>query len=77
MVFFESDISKCDLAKKKKYNILVFGNKVLFIILNLKKKKKRKLDCKMGSTRQDRSLSSGISLPQWMKGRTDSRYVFF
>ncbi|XP_003692082.1 uncharacterized protein LOC100872212 isoform X1 [Apis florea] len=30
----------------------------------------------MGSTRQDRSLSSGISLPQWMKGRTDSRFDF-
>lgn len=75
MVFFESDVSKCDITKKIYiYNILVFENKVLFIILNLKKKKK---SCKMGSTRQDRSLSSGISLPQWMKGRTDSRYVFF
>ncbi|XP_017886384.1 uncharacterized protein LOC108628756 isoform X1 [Ceratina calcarata] len=30
----------------------------------------------MGSTRQDRSLSSGISLPQWMRGRTESRFDF-
>ncbi|XP_076164731.1 uncharacterized protein LOC143145326 isoform X2 [Ptiloglossa arizonensis] len=31
----------------------------------------------MGSTRQqDRSLGSGISLPQWMKGRIDNRFDF-
>ena len=30
----------------------------------------------MGSTRQDRSLGSGISLPQWMKGKVDNRFDF-
>ncbi|XP_053976315.1 uncharacterized protein LOC128875032 [Hylaeus volcanicus] len=30
----------------------------------------------MGSTRQDRSLGSGISLPQWMKGKIDNRFDF-
>ncbi|XP_043276179.1 uncharacterized protein [Venturia canescens] len=31
----------------------------------------------MGSSRgEDHSLSSGISLPQWMKGRGDARYEF-
>lgn len=40
MIFFEPDVSKCDITKKKYiYNILVFENKILFIILNLKKKK--------------------------------------
>lgn len=28
------------------------------------------------SRQQDRSLSSGISLPQWMKGKIDNRYDF-
>ncbi|XP_076241763.1 uncharacterized protein LOC143183878 [Calliopsis andreniformis] len=30
----------------------------------------------MGSTKQDRSLGSGISLPQWMKGKIDNRFDF-